>query len=74
MEQIFVKPATPELKVRKPVNGYLAAGGEFVNAEGYWLRRIADGDVVGAEAPAADTTAAEAPTAKATPRLVKAGA
>lgn len=52
MEQIFVKPAKPGMKVRKPVNGYLAADGELVNAEGYWLRRIADGDVVGATAPA----------------------
>ncbi|OYZ03499.1 MAG: hypothetical protein B7Y42_00540 [Polaromonas sp. 28-63-22] len=52
MERIFVKPAAPDLKVRKPVNGYLAADGEMVNAESYWLRRIADGDVVGAEAPA----------------------
>ena len=46
MERIFVKPATPELKVRKPVNGHLAPAGEMVNAESYWLRRIADGDVV----------------------------
>ncbi len=46
MERLFVKPATPELKVRKPANGYLAADGEEVNAEGYWLRRLADGDVV----------------------------
>lgn len=52
MERIFVKPATPELKVRKPVNGYLAPEGEMVNAESYWLRRIADGDVVSADASA----------------------
>lgn len=66
MEQIFVKPAPqpegqPALKVRKPVNGYLAEGGELVNAEGYWLRRIADGDVVGATPPA--ETPAPAPGA-----------
>lgn len=57
MERIFVKPAPqsegqPALKVRKPVNGYLAAEGEEVNAEGYWLRRLADGDVVAATPPA----------------------
>jgi hypothetical protein len=46
MDRIFVKPATPEIKVRKPVNGYLAAEGEELNAESYWLRREADGDVV----------------------------
>lgn len=61
MEQIFVKPAKPGLKVRKPVNGYLAADGELVNAEGYWLRRIADGDVVGATQPS--ETPAPAPSA-----------
>ena len=47
MSRIFVKPATPDIKVRKPVNGYLAAEGEEVNTEAYWLRRIADGDVIG---------------------------
>lgn len=46
MDRIFVKPATPDLKVRKPVNGHLATEGEEVNSESYWLRRIADGDVV----------------------------
>lgn len=74
MEQIFVKPAAPDLKVRKPVNGYLAAEGELVNAEGYWLRRIADGDVVGAQAPADETPPPSPQPAKTTPRLVKAGA
>jgi hypothetical protein len=58
MSRIFVKPAPqpdgrPALKVRKPVNGYLAEEGEEVNAESYWLRRIADGDVVEGDAPAA---------------------
>lgn len=55
-ERIFIKP-TPQpegqsaLKVRKPVNGHLAADGEWVNRESYWLRRISDGDVVIAEPP-----------------------
>lgn len=57
MDRIFVKPATPDRKVRKPVNGYLAFDGEEVNAESYWLRRIADGDVVEAERPAAQEAA-----------------
>lgn len=55
-ERIFIKPTPqpdgqPALKVRKPVNGHLAADGEWVNRESYWLRRISDGDVVIAEPP-----------------------
>lgn len=50
-ERIFVKPA-PGKVVRKPVGGHLAEAGELVNTESYWLRRIADGDVVQADAPA----------------------
>lgn len=46
MQRIFIKPARPDLRVRKPVNGHLGADGEEVNAESYWLRRLADGDVV----------------------------
>ena len=60
-DRLFIKPAPqsdgqPPLKVRKPVNGHLAASGEWVNAESYWLRRIADGDVV------VDSTAVESAT------------
>lgn len=55
MDRIFIKPATPGLKVRKPVNGHLAAEGEEVNAESYWLRRIADGDVTTGATPAPAT-------------------
>ena len=48
-ERISIKPALldggPRL-VRKPVGGYLAADGEEVNQESYWLRRLNDGDVV----------------------------
>lgn len=52
--RIFITPTPqseglPALKVRKPVNGHLAAEGEWVNPESYWLRRIKDGDVVKAE-------------------------
>jgi hypothetical protein len=55
--RIFVKPAPQKdgsaLKVRKLQNGHLAAEGEWVNPETYWLRRIADGDVVRATPAAA---------------------
>lgn len=65
-ERIFIKPVPqpdgqPALKVRKPVNGHLAADGEFVNPESYWLRRINDGDVVIATPPA-ETAVADAGT------------
>lgn len=63
MDQIFVKPG-PGLKVRKPVNGYLAQDGEWVNRETYWLRRLADGDVVAAEPPHEKAAPAAAKTAK----------
>jgi hypothetical protein len=55
-DRIFIKP-TPQadgqkpLRVRKPFNGHLAADGEWVNSESYWLRRLTDGDVVMAQAP-----------------------
>ncbi|MFM9902138.1 MAG: DUF2635 domain-containing protein [Polaromonas sp.] len=54
MNRIFIKPATG-LLVRKPVNGHLKADGEEVNAESYWLRRIADGDVTELPLPSAGT-------------------
>ncbi len=44
-ERIFIQPA-PGLTVRKPVGGYLAEAGEEVNRDSYWLRRLADGDVL----------------------------
>lgn len=52
--RIFVKPTPqkddePPLKVRKPVNGHLAAAGEWMPRDSYWLRRLADGDVVEAK-------------------------
>jgi hypothetical protein len=52
LTRIFVKPATPATLVRKPVGGYLAAEGQEVNLDSFWMRRIADGDVVGAPATA----------------------
>ena len=54
--RIFIKPTQAEgelpLKVRKPVNGHLAEAGEWMPRDSYWLRRLADGDVVEADAPA----------------------
>lgn len=65
-DRIFVKPA-PGLTVRKPVGGYLAEAGEEVNRESYWLRRLADGDVLEATPPAE----ADKATEKAAPKAAK---
>lgn len=45
MKTLFIKPA-PGLKVRKPDGGELKPDGEQVEPSSYWLRRLADGDVV----------------------------
>ena len=63
-DRIFVKPA-PGLTVRKPVGGYLAEAGEEVNRDSYWLRRLADGDVVEADPAATAPAEAEKTTPKA---------
>lgn len=68
-ERIFIKPAPqaegqPPLKVRKPVNGHLAAEGEWVNPESYWQRRLSDGDVVLAQPAAEPAQATGAKAAK----------
>lgn len=47
LTRVFVKPATAATLVRKPVGGYLANEGQEVNLDSFWMRRIADGDVVG---------------------------
>jgi hypothetical protein len=69
MTRIFVKPALDKsadaqpaarLKVRKPVGGHLAEGGEWQNLDSYWQRRINDQDVEVIEGPAEDTPAATA--------------
>lgn len=67
-ERIFIKPTTPAgdqepLKVRKPANGYLAADGEWVNRDSYWIRRIADGDAQVVEG-AVENEPAKAATSK----------
>lgn len=50
-DRVFLIPATPELKVRKPVGGYLDPQGEEVELDSYWRRRLADSDVRQAQAP-----------------------
>lgn len=67
-DRIFIKPAlqpdgTPML-VRKPVNGHLAADGEWMPRESYWVRRLEDKDVVEAAAPAEAAPAPQAEPAK----------
>lgn len=64
-DRVFLKPA-PGKVVRKPVGGHLSTEGELVNQESYWLRRLNDGDVVEATAPAEQAEAAAAATAKST--------
>jgi hypothetical protein len=76
-ERIYIKPVPqPEgqqpLKVRKPVNGHLAVDGEWVNRDSYWLRRLNDGDVVEAEAPAEPEPAPAVPEAPAEPAAASA--
>lgn len=81
LKRIFVQPAPLEIDgqavprvVRKPGGMPLAAAGEWVNSESYWLRRQADGDVVlpdnppsedEAPTPAPEPAALPAPTAAA---------
>ncbi|MBV7315449.1 DUF2635 domain-containing protein [Shewanella sp. NIFS-20-20] len=43
---INLKPAKPNVPVRKPDGGYLATDGEAVKRSSYWVRRINDGDVI----------------------------
>ena len=61
--RIFIKPTQAEgelpLKVRKPVNGHLAEAGEWMPRDSYWLRRLADGDVVEAKPPTEAATPAK---------------
>ena len=58
-DRIFIKPALQAdgtaYKVRKPMNGHLSDQGEWVNTDSYWLRRLADGDVVDATSDLPDT-------------------
>lgn len=62
-QRIFVKPAQPALKVRKPVGTYLAPEGELQNDDSYWRRRVSDGDVVVSKPPKTAPAAPAAPPA-----------
>lgn len=55
----FLKPTQPDLKVRKPAGGYLAAEGESLELTSYWRRRLRDGDVAISKAPRKSTKGAE---------------
>lgn len=60
LTRVFVKPATLETRVRKPVGGCLAPEGQEVNLDSFWMRRIADGDVLATPVPPLDTLAGKA--------------
>lgn len=52
MEKQYVMPA-PGLKVRDPqTRRHIADVGQWVPLDQFWLRRLADGDVVAATEPA----------------------
>lgn len=50
---LYVKPATAGLRVPGPDGRDLPADGAVVPRIGFWLRRVADGDVVEATPPTA---------------------
>lgn len=60
METRYLKPASPELVVRNPVNRLpLPVEGAEVEMNTYWQRRLNDGDVVDATPPKAARKAAD---------------
>lgn len=62
---IFVKPASKEVRVRQPERGsILPQGGSWVPDNTYYRRRLKDGDVVMAEAPASPKPASKATKAE----------
>ena len=52
--KLYLKPKEG-LTIRKPDGGKLAAEGEQVSRTSFWLKRLADGDVVNVK-PAAKAT------------------
>jgi len=49
---MYVKPATPDLKVSDPERGgHLPASGDEVPSTEYWRRRLTAGDVIDATPP-----------------------
>ncbi|MDX9860886.1 MAG: DUF2635 domain-containing protein [Rhodospirillales bacterium] len=43
---MYLKPADPKIKVRKPDGSHLAPEGEDLPDTPYWRRRLKDGDVI----------------------------
>lgn len=61
MTDLFIKPARDGLIVRDPqTRTPLAAAGESKPRTSYWLRRLAEGDVVETKPASATKTAAKA--------------
>lgn len=54
MPRLWLKPKTPDIKIRLPHNPqqHLPAEGLDLEVDQFWWRRITDGDVVPGEAPA----------------------
>ncbi|MBV7262563.1 DUF2635 domain-containing protein [Photobacterium sp. WH24] len=46
MNQVILKPAAADVKVRKPDGSHLNEAGEAVTINSYWRRRLYDGSVV----------------------------
>lgn len=63
-ENLYLKPA-PGLVIRKPDGSKLAADGEKVPRTSFWLKRLADGDVLPVEEAQTDKEDVK-PAAKAT--------
>jgi hypothetical protein len=65
---MFLKPARPGLIVRDPISMLpLPEDGADKPESSYWVRRMADGDVVNASAPATEPE----PVAAARPRAAR---
>ncbi len=60
LNRVTVKPATPATVVRMPVGGYLPPGGREVTLDSFWMRRIADGDVLATPVQALESLPAKA--------------
>ncbi|EMH4029451.1 DUF2635 domain-containing protein [Serratia marcescens] len=62
-----IKPKSEAVQVRKPDGSLLAAAGEPLPMTAFWLRRIAEGDLVVSDIPVPTTELVDvAPAAKPT--------